>query len=240
MRTPNGHPGAQGMPQIRQQVNISGQQQRLSNPLLGQTRIASSQQVMQAQAAQAQARAIAAQVAQAQAHPGIANSLAAGAAPALTAHLTPNYNTARPSSTSPGLPQHSPPLSQAAAANATSPRPPSAQAQALAGLSPQVQASIAASAQRNAPAMAHYYSNMQAGHLTPEQIQHAMQIRTLISQVCRPFASTLCAKLMGVFHSNKLRCNSSRRNSKLSNKMVTTPCHRSALHSLGVSISRAL
>lgn len=179
-------------------MNISGQQQRISNPLLGNTRIASSQ-VMQTQAqaqAQAQARAIAAAQAQAvvqgqgQAHAGIASSLAAGAAPALTAHLSPAYNAARASSTSPGLPQQSPPLPQAVAANATSPRPPSAQA--LAGLTPQqVQASLAQGQRTAVPPMAHYYSNvgalpnMQTGQFTPEQLSHALQIRTLISQVSR-------------------------------------------------------
>lgn len=190
MRTPGGLPPAQGMPQIRTQVNISGQQQRISNQQLLNNARVPNPQVMQAQAAQAQAqaRALAAAQAQAQgqAHPGIANSLAAGAAPALTAHLTPGYNTAaRPNSTSPGLPQQSPPTAQAVA-NATSPRPPSAQA--IAGLTPQVQASIA-SAHRTAPALAHYYQNMpnmQAAQLTQEQITHAMQIRSLISQVCEP------------------------------------------------------
>jgi chromatin modification-related protein VID21 len=226
MRTPNGHPGAQAMPQIRSQVNISGQQ-RLSNVMLTNQRITSNQ-AMQVQV-QAQARALAAAQAQAQAHPTITSSLAAGAAPALTAHLTPNYNTVRASSTSPGLPQQSPPLPQAVASNATSPRPPSAQAQALAALTPQVQASIA-SAQRTAPTMAHYYSNMQnlqAAHLTPEQLQHAMNVRAALLSQVRRICIFFLALLIDAVASSKPQCSNSKHNNSHS-KMAHTLCHRTA------------
>lgn len=182
------------MPQIRSQVNISGQQ-RLSGQIgIANTRIASSQAMQQVQV-QAQARALAqAQAAQAQAqgqqpHPNVASSLAAGAAPALTAHLSPNYNNAvRANSTSPGVPQQaSPSLPQAMAAvaqanNATSPRPPSAQA--VANTNTIVQQPI--QFQRpsmHSSGMARYYQNL-AQALTPEQITQATQVHALIMQVC--------------------------------------------------------
>lgn len=182
IRTPN--PAVPGVPQIRAQVNISGQQ-RISNSLLANPRIAASQQ----QVMQAQARALAAQAqAQGQGHAGIAASLAATAAPALQAHLAPTYHAARASSTSPGLPQQSPTLQQAVAASA-SPRPPSAQA--MAGMSPQMQAALI-NPQRPVPSLAHYYQNLPAinpiPNLTPEQISHAMHVRGLL-QVSLPPAA---------------------------------------------------
>lgn len=182
------------MPQIRSQVNISGQQ-RLSGQIgIANTRIASSQAMQQVQV-QAQARALAqAQAAQAQAqgqqpHPNVASSLAAGAAPALTAHLSPNYNNAvRANSTSPGVPQQaSPSLPQAMAAvaqanNATSPRPPSAQA--VANTNTIVQQPIQFQRPNmHSSGMARYYQNL-AQALTPEQITQATQVHALIMQVC--------------------------------------------------------
>lgn len=184
VRTPNGHPGAPSMPQIRTQVNISGQQQRISNAMLNNSRI-SSQNIQAQQAAavaQAQARALAAaQAAQnGQPHPGIASSLAAGAAPALQAHLSPTYNAARANSTSPGVPQQSPPLPQATVNSVTSPRPPSAQAQASA-----VMAHSIATAQRaSAPTLAHYYSNLNMS-LTTGQFTNE-QVRAILTQVSIP------------------------------------------------------
>ncbi|KZT11305.1 uncharacterized protein LAESUDRAFT_671115 [Laetiporus sulphureus 93-53] len=107
------------IPQIRSQVGISQQQQRLSNPMaLANTRI-SPTQMMQAQA-QAQARALA--HAQAQ-----AASSALSASAMNGNHLSPPY-AARAASSSPGLPHQSPPLSSGTPVNAAnSPRPQSTQ-----------------------------------------------------------------------------------------------------------------
>ncbi|KAI0693277.1 hypothetical protein BC835DRAFT_1354362 [Cytidiella melzeri] len=200
MRVPaSGLAAGQGVPQIRSQVNISGQQPRLANQLaLNNTRIANSS-VMQA-------RALAAQHGQAQAqqqaHP---QSLAATAAPALNAHLSPPFNAQRTTSTSPGVGHQSPPpvVPQATAA---SPRPSSAQAQAQVQvaqthiqaqqLQAQAQAHmniVAAQAQapvhpqRAAASIASFYAslgnaNLHGGHYTQEQLTSA-HMRLYLQQV---------------------------------------------------------
>lgn len=183
----NGLQAAQGMPQIRSQVNISGQQRLSGQVGIANTRIASSQAMQQAQV-QAQARALAqAQAQSQQPHPNVASSLAAGAAPALTAHLSPNYNNAvRANSTSPGVPQQaSPSLPQAMAAvaqanNATSPRPPSAQAVSSGTIVQQPLQFQRPSL--HSTGMARYYQNL-AQALTPEQLNQATQVHALIMQV---------------------------------------------------------
>ena len=189
---PNALQAGQSVPQIRSQVNISGQQPRLQNQLaLNSTRIASSTVLQQ------QARALQAAQAQQQGHPGVSQSLAAGAAPALNPHLSPPFNTQRTASTSPGLGQQSPP--PAAAQNtATSPRPPSAQAQAPAqaqaqaqaqahmNTAQQAQAPIAQQRSFNQAAIANYYASIGAAHgtsqFTQEQLAQA-HVRMILQQV---------------------------------------------------------
>lgn len=186
MRMPNALPAGQSVPQIRTQVNISGQQPRLQNQLaLNSTRIANSSVLQQ------QARALQAAQAQQQGHPGVSQSLAAGAAPALNAHLSPPFNTQRTASTSPGLGQQSPPPA-AAQSTATSPRPPSAQAQAQAqaqahmNTAQQAQAPIAQQRPFNPAALASYYASMGAAHgtsqFTQEQLAQA-HVRMILQQV---------------------------------------------------------
>ncbi|TCD63291.1 chromatin modification- protein VID21 [Steccherinum ochraceum] len=196
----NGVTPAQAVPQIRSQVNISQQQQRISSQMALQTarlNVASQQslQNMQAQAqAQAQhARALAALQAQTQAQvaanqaqvqaqqPSMPTSMAANLAPALSsAHLSPPF-VGRPTSASPGLPQQSPPiLGSSSAGNATSPRPSAAQAQAHAN-------QIAQQVSRNAATLQHYYQQPNtagvATMLTPEQqAEQTQQIRALLQQ----------------------------------------------------------
>ncbi len=190
-----GIPVAQGVPQIRQQpqVNISQQQQRIS----GQMGLAANRAMANAQAQhrqgtaqEVQMRQLAAQaLLEGRSHPA-ATSLAAGAAPALTAHLSPPYNAQRATSSSPGLPQQSPPLAQAIAQSmATSPRPPSAQAP----MTP----TPGAGASRPTPALASYYgmngvpNGMPTSvgvpgptqQLSTDQITHAERIRAMLLQV---------------------------------------------------------
>lgn len=178
---------AQGVPQIRSQVNISGQQPRIANQLgLGNTRIATSS-VMQARVlAQAQAQAQAVQAAQAQAQQQgipVSTSLAAGAAPALNAHLSTPFN-ARATSASPGVGQQSPPP-QVPQNTATSPRPPSAQAvaQVQAQMNLVAQAQVAQPTRAN-PHLAAYYAAVHGGHLTSEQLSQA-HIRAVLMQQVR-------------------------------------------------------
>ncbi|KAF7793082.1 hypothetical protein EIP86_004189 [Pleurotus ostreatoroseus] len=157
LRTPNVLPTST-VPQIRNQANIAQrhvQQQMAHLANAAQTaRLTPGQSVAMMNRnllAQVQAQAQAQAQVQAQGHVG---SLAAGAAPALQAHLSPPYNVARPASASPGVPQQSPPHQQAIIHNpVTSPRPPSAQAQVTAP-------SPTATAARAAQPVAHYYTGV--------------------------------------------------------------------------------
>lgn len=223
MRLPNGLPAGQGVPQIRSQVNISGQQPRVAlNALqLTSTRIANSS-VMQA-------RALQAAQAQQQGHPGVSQSLAAGAAPALNAHLSPPFNGQRTASTSPGAGQQSPPP-VAAQSTATSPRPPSAQTQVQAQAQAQQAQAHLSMPQVQSPmqraALANYYASLQhTGHLTPEQMAQAAHMRNIILQQVR--YQLRSAWFILVDECSSRRCNSSssssskhkHRRHKLNNKL---------------------
>lgn len=196
MRAPNAIQTPQ-VPQIRNQANIAQRHHAQLANLANQVALANAAHVarfgQQGQvlpaAAQAQARAMVASVqaaqaqAQAQAQGQVAGaSLAAGAAPALQAHLSPPYNAARAASSSPGIVQQSPPHQQAVIQNPiASPRPPSAQ--------PQMGAMVqgpSATAARVAPALAHYYGasvpNASATQqFSPEQLRQVLiQVRHIV------------------------------------------------------------
>ncbi|KAJ3492382.1 hypothetical protein NLI96_g48 [Meripilus lineatus] len=186
-----GIPAAQGVPQIRSQVNISHQQQRLTNQMAIANARLSPTQAMQAQAQAARLMAASqaqqAQVQQAQMQAAVANSLAAGGAPALSsAHLSPPY-AARAASASPGIPQTSTPVNVNVNVNAVqvpvaavSPqaRPPSAQSHLGVGVQGvQGVANVARSVGVNN--MQQFYAGGNA-LMTDEQSQQ--RLRTLIYQ----------------------------------------------------------
>ncbi|KAH9951965.1 hypothetical protein B0H21DRAFT_829688 [Amylocystis lapponica] len=190
IRTPGGSlPSGQVVPQIRSQVGISQQQQRISNPMaLANARLSPSQMLqVHAQAAQvraqaqaqvqAQAQALALAQAQthgqAQAQQSAAPSVLSAAAPALSAaHLSPPY-AARATSSSPAIPQQSPPPQVGTPTSATSlSRPPSAQ-QSHAGIATPSQVPMNALAR----SAGHYYMPaMHGGQYTAEQIEHAIRL----------------------------------------------------------------
>lgn len=130
-----GIPPAQGVPQIRSQVNIS-QQQRIATPSMpaGAPRLSpqqlmhvharAAQQQQQTQQAQVHAQALAQAQSQAQNNGIITN----GNLQASNPHLSPPY-TSRDNTSSPA--HVSPPHNPAVLAAVNSPRPPSAQAHPL-------------------------------------------------------------------------------------------------------------
>ena len=170
---------AQGVPQIRNQVNIS-QQQRIPTPMSAANNRLSPQQMLQVQAQAAQARALAvvqAQVqAQAQAQAQTANINGVGGA-----HMSPPY-ASRAATSSPA--QSSPPRNANTPSNASNPpRPPSAQPQV--GMTPvsQVSGSAIPRPPNNVNNLGHFFpavSNLPSAQYTPEQMEQAIRLQTLL------------------------------------------------------------
>jgi len=156
-----GIPTAQGVPQIRSQVNIS-QQQRIPTPMSTANTRLSPQQIMQVQA---QARAMAAAQAQTTNLNGVGSSIA---------HMSPPY-VSRAATSSPA--QQSPPRSANTPSNAGNPpRPPSAQAQTT---GPHVPGNAIPR-----PSVGHYFpvvASIQGTQYTQEQMEH---LRLQRLQVC--------------------------------------------------------
>lgn len=173
-RPPGAGIPSQGVPQIRNQVNISQQQRLPTNMTAGGARL-SPQQML---AAQQQARMMQQAAAQAQAQAQAATNMNGIPSNIGNTHLSPPHNN-RAHTSSP-VPHGSPPLASATLVNTGStPRPPSTQPHM--GPSPQVPANALPRQPGN---MGHYFqvaSNMQSNAQAMQNMQNLQQNMQSIS-----------------------------------------------------------
>lgn len=179
---------AQGVQQLRQQVNISQQQQqRIGSPLnagniAGSARIANQQQLLQQQARVLQQQQQ--QMAQAQAQAQAADKSTDNSQPmtgVVSAQIPTTGYVSRDATSSPAHSQASPPRTSATPSNAISPRPPSAQAVAHAQ---QLQAQVvgANGLPRATNMNGHFYipnvtaNSLPNPNLTPQQYNEFLRI----------------------------------------------------------------